>query len=204
MSPLPKYHHIIFRRGLARGFRTVALEQLSQKNESVFDKFSHLSPSGNSRIVSIASKAPTTRVAIAIGTVRFSAAENSTSQLLSSAAAKKGDVLAVAKVAGIQAAKQTATIIPLCHNIPLSSVEVDIHVLNGKVEIKCKVECEGRTGVEMEALCGVMGAGLCVYDMCKSVDKGMQIDGIRVIEKRGGRSGDWVDGMQVGSSGKKS
>jgi cyclic pyranopterin phosphate synthase len=68
---------------------------------------------------------------------------------------------------------------------------VGLEVLKGKVEVKCRVECSGSTGVEMEALCGVMGAGLCVYDMCKSVDKGMRIDGVKVIEKRGGKSGDW-------------
>jgi molybdenum cofactor biosynthesis protein MoaC len=129
--------------------------------------------------------------------VHFSSDQGRTSLLLSAAAAKKGDILAVARVAGILVAKQTSALIPLCHNIPLSSVEIDLEVLEGKVEVKCRVECAGRTGVEMEALCGVMGAGLCVYDMCKSVDKGMWIDGVKVIEKRGGKSGDWIDGKQV-------
>jgi molybdenum cofactor biosynthesis protein MoaC len=151
-------------------------------------------------MVSIASKAPTSRLAVAVATVHFSPSQKMpTSQLLSAAAAKKGDILAVARVAGIQAAKQTSTLIPLCHNIPLSSVDVGIDVLDGKVEITCTVECAGSTGVEMEALCGVMGAGLTVYDMCKSVDKGMRIEGVRVIEKRGGKSGDWVDGRQIPS-----
>jgi len=148
-------------------------------------------------MVSIVSKSSTTRVAVAVATVHFSSSKYTTSQLLSTAAAKKGDILAVARVAGIQAAKQTSTIIPLCHNIPISSVEVGLEVLDGRVEVNCRVECTGSTGVEMEALCGVMGAGLCVYDMCKSVDKGMRIDGVKVIEKRGGKSGDWVDGKQV-------
>ena len=76
-------------------------------------------------------------------------------------------------------------------------MEVGLEVLDGKVEVNCRVECAGSTGVEMEALCGVMGAGLCVYDMCKSVDKGMRIDGVKVTEKRGGKSGDWIDGKQV-------
>ena len=71
-------------------------------------------------------------------------------------------------------------------------------MLEGKLEVNCRVECTGSTGVEMEALCGVMGAGLCVYDMCKSVDRGMRIDGVKVVEKRGGKSGDWVDGKIVG------
>ena len=148
-------------------------------------------------MVSIASKGSTTRVAVAAATLHFSPSNESTSELLSTAAAKKGDILAVARVAGIQAAKQTSTLIPLCHNIPISSVEVNLEVMDGKVDIQCRVECTGSTGVEMEALCGVMGAGLCIYDMCKSVDKGIRIDGVRVIEKRGGKSGDWVDGKQV-------
>jgi molybdenum cofactor biosynthesis protein MoaC len=170
--------------------------KIEQPDESPFSKFTHLSSSGDARMVSIASKSSTARVAVAVATVHFSASKHSTPQLLSAAAAKKGDILAVARVAGIQAAKQTSTIIPLCHNIPISSVEVGIEVLDGKVEINCRVECAGSTGVEMEALCGVMGAGLCVYDMCKSVDKGMRIDDVKVIEKRGGKSGDWVNGRQ--------
>lgn len=169
----------------------------SQGNKFPYEQFTHLTSSGDAKMVSIASKSPTTRIAVAVATVHFSPSPNNTSQLLSAAAAKKGDILAVARIAGIQAAKQTSTIIPLCHNIPLSSVEVGLEVLEGKVEVNCRVECAGSTGVEMEALCGVMGAGLCVYDMCKSVDKGMRIDGVKVIEKRGGKSGDWVDGKQV-------
>lgn len=169
-------------------------------NDAFTPQFTHLSSSGDARMVSIAAKPTTSRVAVAVATVHFSPSQTSTSELLSTAASKKGDILAVARVAGIQAAKQTSTIIPLCHNIPLSSVEVGLEVLEGKVEVNCRVECVGSTGVEMEALCGVMGAGLCVYDMCKSVDKGMRIDGVKVVEKRGGKSGDWVDGKQVGNS----
>jgi len=151
-------------------------------------------------MVSIASKSSTTRVAVAAATLHFSPSNQSTSELLSAAAAKKGDILAVARVAGIQAAKQTSTLIPLCHNIPISTIQVTLEVGDGNVEIRCRVECTGSTGVEMEALCGVMGAGLCVYDMCKSVDKGMRIDGVKVIEKRGGKSGDWVDGKQIAAT----
>ena len=175
---------------------TIPLQRAADNSDLLFDKFTHLSSSGDARMVSIVSKVPSTRLAVAVATVHFSH-DKSTSQLLSAAAAKKGDILAVSRVAGIQAAKQTSTIIPLCHNIPLSSVQVDLDVQDGKVEVKCRVECAGSTGVEMEALCGVMGAGLCVYDMCKSVDKGMWIDGVKVIEKRGVKSGDWVDGKQV-------
>lgn len=150
-------------------------------------------------MVSIASKPSNSRIAVAAATVHFSSSNQATSQLISAAASKKGDILAVARVAGMQAAKQTSTLIPLCHNIPISSVHVNLDVKDGKVDVECRVECTGSTGVEMEALCGVMGASLCVYDMCKSVDKGMHIDGVRVIEKRGGKSGDWVDGKQVTS-----
>ena len=180
-----------------RNFNSDIAVQSQQETDSAFNQFTHLSASGDARMVSIASKSSTTRIAVAVATVYFSTSQNNTSQLISTAAAKKGDILAVARIAGIQAAKQTSTIIPLCHNIPLSSVEVGLEVLEGKVEVNCRVECAGSTGVEMEALCGVMGAGLCVYDMCKSVDKGMRIDGVKVIEKRGGKSGDWVDGKQV-------
>jgi molybdenum cofactor biosynthesis protein MoaC len=180
-----------------RNFNSDIAVQSQQETDSAFNQFTHLSASGDARMVSIASKSSTTRIAVAVATVYFSPSQNNTSQLISTAAAKKGDILAVARIAGIQAAKQTSTIIPLCHNIPLSSVEVGLEVLEGKVEVNCRVECAGSTGVEMEALCGVMGAGLCVYDMCKSVDKRMRIDGVRVIEKRGGKSGDWVDGKQV-------
>jgi molybdenum cofactor biosynthesis protein MoaC len=148
-------------------------------------------------MVSIASKSITARVAVATGTVHFSPSKQSTSELLSAATGKKGDILAVARVAGIQAAKQTSTIIPLCHNIPLASVALEMEVQEGRVDVRCRVECVGSTGVEMEALCGVMGASLCVYDMCKSVDKGMRIDEVKVIEKRGGKSGDWIDGKRL-------
>ena len=181
---------------VARRYLSLSARRLND-NDSSFRKFTHLSSSGEAKMVSMASKTPSTRVAIAIGTIHFSPSKHSTSQLLYTAAAKKGDILAVARVAGIQAAKQTSSIIPLCHNIPLALVEVGIEVEEGKVEVTCRVECVGSTGAEMEALCGVVGASLCVYDMCKSVDKGMRIDGVKVIAKRGGKSGDWVDGERI-------
>jgi molybdenum cofactor biosynthesis protein MoaC len=169
-------------------------------DDSAFSKFTHLSSTGEAKMVSTASKSLTTRIAAAVGTVHFSPSKQSTSDLLSAAAAKKGDILAVARIAGIQAAKQTSSIIPLCHNVPLASVEVAMDVHEGRVEVGCRVKCVGATGVEMEALCGVMGASLAVYDMCKSLDKGMRIEGVRVIEKRGGKSGDWIDGKRVSES----
>jgi len=186
-----------------RTLRTSSILHSSPNEDTSFTKFTHLSSTGDARMVSIASKSTTSRLATAVATIHFSSSsQTTTSELLSAAARKKGDILAVARVAGIQAAKQTSTIIPLCHNIPLSSVDVGIEVLEGRVEVTCTVECVGRTGVEMEALCGVMGAGLTVYDMCKSVDKGMRIEGVRVVEKRGGKSGDWIDGKQVPSDNK--
>jgi molybdenum cofactor biosynthesis protein MoaC len=183
---------------IRRNLSTTHAVYSNRENDTFATQFTHLSSSGDARMVSISSKPITPRVAIAVAAVHFSPSQTSTSELLSTAASKKGDILAVARIAGIQAAKQTSTIIPLCHNILLSSVEVGLEVLEGKVEVNCRVECVGSTGVEMEALCGVMGAGLCVYDMCKSVDKGMRIEGVKVVEKWGGKSGDWVDGKQVG------
>ena len=127
---------------------------------------------------------------------------------------KKGDVLGVARVAGIMAAKKTGDIVPLCHPIALTAVEVKVDLVApsspatadgkgemergtamgfGGVEIEVKVECDGKTGVEMEALGAVMGACLTVFDMCKAVDRGMRIEGVRVVLKEGGRSGRWVE-----------
>lgn len=127
---------------------------------------------------------------------------------------QKGDVLSVARVAGIMAAKKTGDIVPLCHPIALTAVEVKVELVApaatadlardgtkengmvmgcGGVEIEATVECDGKTGVEMEALSAVMGACLTVFDMCKAVDRGMRIDGVRVVLKEGGRSGRWVE-----------
>ncbi len=107
-----------------------------------------------------------------------------TVRLLKKQALPKGDVLAVARVAGIQAAKQTAGLIPLCHVLPLDAVEVDIRVMARGVRVTCKVRTRARTGVEMEALTGATVATLTLYDMCKAVDQGMRVEGVRVVEKR--------------------
>jgi cyclic pyranopterin monophosphate synthase len=147
-------------------------------------------------MVSVTQKPLSPRSATAVGTIQFSPAQG-TSTLLAAAAKKKGDIFAVARVAGILAAKRTSSIIPLCHNIGLEGVEVELLPGEGKVEVICRVECTGRTGVEMEALCGVMGAGLTIYDMCKSVDKGMSLQNVRVVEKRGGKSGTWINGQKI-------
>jgi molybdenum cofactor biosynthesis protein MoaC len=159
----------------------------------------HLTPTGSAHMVSVSRKPSTLRTAIAIGRVRFS---NATPlSLIKSNALKKGDVLSVARIAGITAAKKTPDLVPLCHPIMLEHVGVSVTVMNpqegngvfdfGGIHIQAKVQCTGPTGVEMEALSAVMGAALTVVDMCKAVDRGMGIEGVRVVLKEGGRSGTW-------------
>ena len=152
----------------------------------------HLTSTGTAHMVSVSSKPHTTRTAIATGTVYFSNATPLT--LIRSAQNKKGDVLSVSRIAAIMAAKQTPTLIPLCHPIMLTHVGVELHVFDegfGGVVVESRVQCEGQTGVEMEALTSVMGGALSVVDMCKAVDKGIRIEEVRVVLKEGGRSGTW-------------
>ena len=141
-------------------------------------------------MVPIHHKAVTTRTAVAVGRVTFSNATPVDLVLLN--ANKKGDVLALARISGIMAAKKCSELVVLCHPIAISSVEVDVDVDEGGwIDLRATVTCDGKTGVEMEALTAVMGAALAVVDMCKAVDKKIVVGGIRVVEKRGGRSGDW-------------
>ena len=150
----------------------------------------HLDESGRPRMVDVGEKAETHRVAVAEGVVRMAP---ETLRALEEGRAPKGDPLVVAQLAGIQAAKRTDELIPLCHSIPLSSVDVELAPdpeLPG-VRAVARAQCVGRTGVEMEALTAVTVALLTVYDMLKAVDRAMRIDGVRVLEKSGGRSGDW-------------
>lgn len=141
-------------------------------------------------MVSIAGKAVTARVATAACTVRFST--DVAPRLIHTNQLKKGDVLGVARVAGIMAAKRTPDLIPLCHPITVSRVSVDVVLGDERsVEVRATVECDGKTGVEMEALTAASTAALTVYDMCKAVDKGMVVDGLRVVLKDGGKSGRW-------------
>jgi cyclic pyranopterin monophosphate synthase len=144
-------------------------------------------------MVDVAAKAETHRVARAEGHIRMQPA---TLALIASGSAKKGDVLGVARIAAIQGAKRTAELIPLCHPLPITSVAVAFELDTGASAVRCtaQVETLGRTGVEMEALTAVQVGLLTVYDMCKAVDRGMVIDAVRVLEKRGGKSGAWVDG----------
>lgn len=160
-------------------------------------RLTHVSKTGSAHMVSISSKASTSRVAVAACTVRFSSPL--ALQLIRANQMKKGDVLGVARVAGIMAAKRTPDLIPLCHPIPISHVGVELEEAQGNgagdhqhgLEVRATVECDGKTGVEMEALTAASTAALTVYDMCKAVDKGMVIEGLRVVLKDGGKSGRW-------------
>ncbi|MEI8285949.1 MAG: cyclic pyranopterin monophosphate synthase MoaC [Actinomycetes bacterium] len=151
-------------------------------------EFTHLDQSGNAHMVDVGDKAVTRRRAIARGTISMNVA---TSQAIVSGGLPKGDVLAVARIAGIQGAKRTSDLIPLCHPLMLSKVSVDLAVRDGAVDIEAVVETTGQTGVEMEALTACSVAALTLYDMCKSADKTMVIGEITLWEKSGGRSGDF-------------
>ena len=140
-------------------------------------------------MVDVSAKPATTRTAIAEGFVRVSAAAR---RLVRAGVVKKGDPLQAARLAGIMAAKGTANLIPLCHPLPLAGVEVEVELARGGIALRATVRTTGQTGVEMEALTAVAVAGLTVYDMLKAVDKGMVIQDIVLVEKRGGTSGDVV------------
>ena len=151
----------------------------------------HFDAEGQAHMVDVAAKAETHRIARASGLIRMQPA---TLALIDSGAAKKGDVLGVARVAAIQAAKRTSELVPLCHPLPITRVAVEFELLAADHAVRCtaQVETRGRTGVEMEALTAVQVGLLTIYDMCKAADRGMVMGEIRVLEKRGGKSGDWV------------
>ena len=155
------------------------------------EKLTHFDERGAARMVDVAGKEETHRVAVAGGSIRMLPA---TLALVRSGSAKKGDVLGVARVAAIQAAKRTAELIPLCHPVPLTSVAIEFSLDEGASRVDCRatVECTARTGVEMEALTAVQVALLTIYDMCKAVDRGMTMDNIRLLKKSGGKSGDYA------------
>lgn len=155
------------------------------------DKLSHIDAGGNAVMVDISGKADTTRIAIAKARVLMSA---ETYALIANHGHKKGDVLAIAQLAGIMGAKKTPDLIPLCHPLPLTSVTVDLELVDGVDEVDITATCKttGKTGVEMEALTAASVAALTVFDMCKAVDKGMQITDLRVTRKEGGKSGTFV------------
>lgn len=154
-------------------------------------RLTHLSEGGDAHMVDVSAKLATERLAVAEGCVRM---EPETLALALSGNAKKGDVLGVARVAGIMAAKRTSDLVPLCHPLLLTSVSVVIEpdeALPG-LRVRARVKVGGQTGVEMEALTAVSIACLTIYDMLKAVDRGMTIDAVRLAEKRGGKSGDFV------------
>ncbi|MFN7398859.1 MAG: cyclic pyranopterin monophosphate synthase MoaC [Sandaracinobacter sp.] len=148
----------------------------------------HLNAAGEAHMVDVGAKAVTARVAVAGGRIRMSAAALGA---IRDGAAKKGDVLATARIAGIMAAKKTSELIPLCHPIAISSVAVDLALEADGVAVTATVATAGQTGVEMEALTAASVALLTVYDMAKALDRGMVVEGLRLLEKRGGKSGDW-------------
>ncbi len=156
----------------------------------------HFDAQGQAHMVDVAGKASTHRVAVATGRIEMQAA---TLALIESGTAKKGDVLGIARIAGIQAAKKTSDLIPLCHPLALTRVAVAFALdadAGSAPQVVCTatVETVGPTGVEMEALAAVQVALLTVYDMCKAVDRGMRITDVHVLEKHGGKSGSWVAG----------
>lgn len=154
-------------------------------------QLTHLDERGNARMVDIGEKAVTSRVATAAGEVQMLP---ETFKLIADGSHNKGDVLAVARVAGIQAAKKCSDLIPLCHPLMLTKVSVDFEMdaKNHRVLISATCAVDGKTGVEMEALTAASVAALTIYDMCKAVDRGMVVSNIRVMEKKGGKSGEYT------------
>jgi cyclic pyranopterin phosphate synthase len=159
----------------------------------------HFDREGQAHMVDVAAKASTHRVAVAEGRITMLPA---TLALIESGNAKKGDVLGIARIAGIQGAKKTSDLIPLCHPIALTRVAVEFEVEAASHSVLCRATavCTGQTGVEMEALSAVSVALLTIYDMCKAVDRGMVIGGVRLMEKTGGKSGRFVAGAGAGSA----
>ncbi len=148
----------------------------------------HFDASGHAHMVDVGEKAVSHRVAIAEGRILM---QPETLERIRAGRHAKGDVLGVARVAGIMGAKKTGDLIPLCHPVGLSRVALELEPADGAVHVQATCEVHARTGVEMEALTAVSTALLTVYDMCKAVDRGMRIEGVRLLEKRGGRSGTW-------------
>lgn len=155
------------------------------------DRLSHLDERGRARMVNVGGKDVTHRVCVARGEVRMSAA---TLERIASGSLPKGDVLATARIAAIQAAKRTDEWIPLCHALPLEALQVELQPdpAGPCVRIEARAEVHARTGVEMEALVAVSAAALTIYDMCKAVDRGMTLEAVRLVRKTGGKSGEWL------------
>jgi cyclic pyranopterin phosphate synthase len=163
---------------------------MKKAKRAVKKKLSHMDAKGRAAMVDISRKIPTDREAVAQGAVLM---KKQTLNLIHNKKISKGDVMETARLAGITAAKKTCELIPLCHQINLTSIDVNISADRRKtgVDIEARVKCTGQTGVEMEALTAVSVAALTIYDMCKSVDRAMVISDILLVEKRGGKSGTW-------------
>lgn len=154
-------------------------------------EFTHFDKSGHAWMVDVSEKNDTVREAVAEGCIRMS---RECFQKVAEGTVQKGDVLGAARIAGIMGAKKTSELIPLCHILNLTKLSIDFEMDEGKSLIRacCTAKCTGKTGVEMEALTGVSVALLTIYDMCKAVDKSMEIGEIRLLKKSGGKSGEWV------------
>ena len=152
------------------------------------EQLTHINGQGRARMVDVGDKAPTDRRAEAAGRILVSP---ETAERIRAGTVAKGDVLAVAQVAGIQAAKHCWELIPMCHQLPLTGVDLQFQVTDRSVEIRAAVRCRGVTGVEMEALTAVTAAARTIYDMCKAMQKDMVIEAVRLLEKSGGKSGDY-------------
>lgn len=152
-------------------------------------EFTHFNEDGRAHMVNVNEKNDTNRVAIATGSIKL---KKETVDLIKNGKIKKGDVLSVAQVAGIMGVKKTSDLIPMCHNIFITGADIKFEVLEDEIKIQAEVSTVGKTGVEMEALTAVSTAALTIYDMCKAVDKGMEIGKITLIKKTGGKSGDYI------------
>src|SRR5215213_5729995 len=157
----------------------------------------HFDRAGRARMVDVGEKPETERIAVASGRVRMA---KETIGLIRTGHAAKGDVLAVAQVAAVMGAKRTADLIPMCHPLMLTRIDVTFELLQNEVRVEASVATRGRTGVEMEALTAVATAALTIYDMLKAVDRGMTIDEIKLESKVGGRSGSWVRDLETSST----
>jgi cyclic pyranopterin phosphate synthase len=155
------------------------------------DQLTHFDATGQAHMVDVGAKQDTHRIAVAAGTIRM---KPETLALIRSGTAKKGDVLGIARIAAIMGAKRTSDLVPLCHPLPITRVAVEFEVDEGASSVHCRAQVEtiGKTGVEMEALTAVQVGLLTIYDMCKAVDRGMVMTNVRVLEKHGGKSGDWT------------
>ena len=169
----------------------LAYKQMASLAEPDQSSLTHLDAEGRSRMVDVSGKEPTVRVAVARGSVRM---KPETLRLIEQGGVEKGDVLAVARLAGIMGAKRTSDLVPLCHPVPLEQVTVELEPdqAASAVNITATTRTTAKTGVEMEALTAVSVAALTIYDMAKAVDRGMRIEGVRLVSKRGGKSGDFV------------